>query len=60
MKTQPEPNPPGENVPPLLAAFLSGRRDLITTRWIEAVRRNDTPEAAKEVNDEELADHPVR
>ena len=57
MKTQPEPGPPGENVPPTLAAFLVQRRDFITKRWIEAVRRNDTLKAAKEIDDEELADH---
>ena len=57
MKTQPEPDPPGENVPLALAGFLSERRDFITKRWIEAVRRNGTLEAAKQVNDEELADH---
>lgn len=57
MKTQPEPAPPGENTPPQLAAFLSERRDSITRRWIEAVRRNHTLEAAKKVNDTELANH---
>ena len=57
MKTQLESNLPGENVPPLLADFLTERRDFITKRWIEAVRRNDSLEAAKYVNDEELADH---
>ncbi len=57
MKTQPEPNPPGENVPPLLAGFLLERRDAITKLWIEAVRRNKTLEAAKQVDDVELADH---
>ena len=57
MKTQPEPTPPGENVPTRLADFLAERRDFITRRWIETVRRNDTLEAAKRVNDEQLADH---
>ena len=57
LKTQPEPEPPGEDVPPGFTAFLSGRRDLITRRWIEAVRRNDTLGAAKEVEDDQLADH---
>ena len=57
MKTQPEPNPPGENVPPLLGGFLSERRDHITKYWIDSVRRNTTLEAAKQVADVELADH---
>ena len=57
MKTQPEPAPPGENVPPPLVPFLAQRRGLITRRWIEAVRRNHTLDAAKQSNDEDLSGH---
>ena len=53
MKSQPEPDPPGENVPPALAAFLAQQRDFITKRWIEAVRRNDTLVAAEAKRDAE-------
>ncbi len=57
MKSQPEPQPPGENVPPRLAGFLCERRDHITRRWIEAVRRNATLRTAATIDDKGLADH---
>ena len=57
MKSPSKPILPSEDVPPQLAAFLSTRRDHLTARWIEAVRQHDSLEAAKEVDDQELADH---
>ena len=57
MKTQPDPVLPVADVPPLLAAFLAERRDLITERWIAAVRRDHTLGATDQTDDRELADH---